>query len=100
MLRKEGLALPGLEPGGNGEGKEEADVLAGALHKPKGSLCLVLDMRRMEPGEALGQPTANREYTAPSTANLLVLSSNRQCAVELGGIALQTYLAPRRFACR
>lgn len=62
-LREEGLALPDPELGGNGEGKEEADVLAGALRRPKGSLCLVLDMRRMEPGEALGQPTASRAYT-------------------------------------
>lgn len=51
--RKEVLALPILEIGGNGEGKDEADVLAGALRRPKGSLCLVLDIRRMEPGEAL-----------------------------------------------
>ena len=47
-LRKEGL-----ESGGKGEGKEEADVLDGALRRPKGSLCLVFDMRRMDPGEAL-----------------------------------------------
>ena len=60
-LRKEGLALPDLEPGGNGEGKEEADVRSGALRRPKGSLCLVFDMRRMDPGEALSQPTASHD---------------------------------------
>ncbi len=76
-LPEEGLALPGLELEGNGEGREETDVLAGALRKPKGSLCLELDMRRIEPGETLGQPTANCECTPPSTANLLMLLSNR-----------------------
>ena len=68
----EDLALPDLRPGGNGEGKEEADVLAGALRRPKGSLCLVFDMRRMEPGVALSQPTASRGYSPQSTASRLM----------------------------
>lgn len=51
-LRNDGLWLGGLEPGGNGEGKDDAEVLAGALRRPRGSLRVVLDMRRMEPGEA------------------------------------------------
>lgn len=67
-------------PGGNGEGREEADVLAGALRRPKGSLCVVFDMRRMEPGEALCQPTASRGYSPRSTANPLRSLSNRQRA--------------------
>ena len=58
-LWRDGLALPDLEEERYGEGKEEADVLAGALRRPKGSLCFVLDMRRMEPVETLGQPTAS-----------------------------------------
>lgn len=66
------MALPDLEPGENDEGNEEADVLAGALRRPRGSLCLVWDMRRIEPREALGQPTASHGYTPRFTANLLL----------------------------
>lgn len=42
----------GLELGGKGEGSEEAEVLAGAMRKPRGSLRLVFDMRRTEPKDA------------------------------------------------
>ena len=64
-------------PGGNGEGRDEADTLAGALRRPKGSLCLVFDMRRTEPGEALSQLTASRGYSPRSTVNPLMFLSNR-----------------------
>ena len=49
LLFIEGLALDDLVPGGKGDGKDDADVLAGALRRPSGSLRLVLDMRRTEP---------------------------------------------------
>lgn len=42
----------GLELGGKGEGSEEAEVRAGAIRKPRGSLRLVFDMRRTEPKDA------------------------------------------------
>ena len=48
-----------LEPlfsGRKGEGKEEAEVLDGVLRRPRGSLRLVLDMRRTEPGK--GRPVS------------------------------------------
>ena len=45
----EGLALEDLLPGGKGEGKDEADVLAGAIWRPRGSFRLVFDIRRTEP---------------------------------------------------
>lgn len=48
-LRFVGLWFECLEDGGKGEGREETDVLAGALRKPRGSLRSVLDMRRIEP---------------------------------------------------
>ena len=79
-LRKDGLALPELEPGGNGEGKEEADVLAGASRKPNGSLWLVFDIRRMEPGEVKSQPTISREHSPRSTAKPMIILSNKQHA--------------------
>ena len=58
-LRKEGRWLDDLTLGGNGEGREDADVLAGALRNPRGSLRVVWDMSRMEPSEASSQSTAN-----------------------------------------
>ena len=45
------LWIGGL-PGGNGEGKDEAEVLAGALRRPRGSFRVVLDIRRIEPEAA------------------------------------------------
>lgn len=59
LLRNDGLWLEGFEPGGNGEGKEEAEVRAGALRRPSGSLRVVLDMRRIEPEMACRQPIAS-----------------------------------------
>ena len=45
-----GLVLEGgLALGGKGEGSDEADVLAGALRIPSGSLRVVCDMRSTEP---------------------------------------------------
>lgn len=48
-LRNEGLWLDDLVSGGRGEGSEEAEVLAGALRRPSGSLRLLLDMSMTEP---------------------------------------------------
>ena len=59
-LRKDGLWLEGLDPGGKGEGREEAEVLAGALRSPRGSLRVAWDMRRMVPGATSSQPIASR----------------------------------------
>ena len=55
MLRlpKGGLWLDGLELGGNGEGREEAEVLAGALLRPNGSLRLAFDIRMIEPEKSI-----------------------------------------------
>ena len=48
-LDKGGFALEDREPGGKGEGREETDVLAGALRIPRGSLRLVFDISRIDP---------------------------------------------------
>ena len=53
------LGFEGFEPGGKGEGREDAEVLAGALRKPRGSLRVVLDMRRIEPEKVSSQCVAN-----------------------------------------
>lgn len=52
LLRKEGSWPSHLEPGGKGGGSEEADFLAGVIRRPRGSLCIVSDMRRTEPEKA------------------------------------------------
>lgn len=43
------LGVDGLASGGYGDGIDEAEVLAGAFRRPRGSLRLALDMRRTEP---------------------------------------------------
>lgn len=65
-----GLWLEDREVGGNGEGREETEVLAGALRIPRGSLRLVWDMRRTEPGRTLYQPLAD-PYPILSTLQAL-----------------------------
>ena len=40
----------GCNPGGYGDGRVEADVVAGVFERPSGSLCLIsLGISRMEP---------------------------------------------------
>ena len=51
---------PGLTPGGYGEGIEEADVLAAAFRRPRGSFRFELDIRRMEPTQQDQWPQSNR----------------------------------------
>lgn len=48
-LKAEGLRTLGF--GTNGEGNEDADVLAGVIRRPKGSFRVVFGNRRIEPGQ-------------------------------------------------
>ena len=41
--------IGGLISGGKGEGSEDADFRAGALRRPRGSLCLLCDINSMVP---------------------------------------------------
>ena len=84
--------LEDREPGGKGEGREETDVLAGALRIPKGSLRLVFDMRRTEPRQSIHQHAAvNEIVTCLRPIMLLSVSS------EVMRISALTYRALLRF---
>ena len=45
----EGLSLVDRDPRGKGDGREDAEVLAGALRRPRGSFRFEWDIRRTEP---------------------------------------------------
>lgn len=68
-----GFALEEWEPGGKGEGREETDVLEGALRIPRGSLRLVSDIRRIEPRQSMHQRAAVSEIVTCLTPILLAL---------------------------